>query len=76
MVTNRFCVVKHSRAFAGHGYSGPTLGRAGYQQTTAEFDKLEVATACANKLKEFNEVGWCVYDKGTFKKLYDTTTAI
>jgi hypothetical protein len=60
-----FYVVKASRGFSGHGYSGPTLANAGYTLLEAKFEGLENARRCASALAALNPVGFDVYSSKT-----------
>ena len=60
----RFCVIKASRKFDGHGYQGPSLKLAGYPENSpAEFVLLEEAKFCAQRLDVANPVGWQIFDR-------------
>lgn len=69
----RYCVLKNSRVLSEQGYRGPSLSRAGYALDVAEFDDLDSAVACAQKLLTVNPVGWDVHDSITRRKVWSTT---
>lgn len=69
----RYLVHNVLTPFAGLPYSGPAMKEAGYDEdAVADFEKLDQATECADKLHAVVDSGWLVVHSFNERVLYDS----
>lgn len=69
----RYLVHNATVNFTGQAYSGPALQQAGYEpDAVADFETIDQATECADKLHTVVDSGWLVVHSFNERVLYDS----
>lgn len=69
----RYLVHNALSQFKGQAYCGPAMKEAGYdEQAVADFDSIDQATECADKLHAVVASGWLVVHSFNERVLYDS----
>jgi len=69
----RYLVHNAVTPFTGLPYNGPAMKEAGYaEDAVADFESLDQATECADKLHAVVESGWLVVHSFNERVLYDS----
>lgn len=69
----RYLVHNCLTPFQGLAYAGPAMQEAGYEEdAVADFEKLDQAIECADKLHAVVDSGWLVVHSFNERVLYDS----
>lgn len=72
----RYLVHNALTPFTGQAYNGPVMKDVGYEEDAfADFETIDQATECADKLHAVVDSGWLVVHSFNERVLYDSRAA-